>query len=270
MKFRLGLVTGATSGIGMGVCERLAREGIPFLATGRDLVQLQALQQKLQSQVNVQILAVDLAEPTGRASLIRWIHHEAPDLVINNAGFGLYGEALSYTTEEQSKILTVNGQATLEITLEAARTLITKHQPGVVLNISSAAGFQSLAYSAVYAASKAFINSFSQALDFELKPSGVRVLTLCPGMVDTDFQRRAGGKRQEKEKGVMTVEFVVEEMWQQIQRGQSLRIINWIYRWITYFSYFIPNSMIAVFSKKVLSARILPRNFITIDTTHDN
>lgn len=270
MMFRLALVTGATSGIGTAVCERLAQQGIALLATGRNLERLQELQQQLSPHVSIKILAADLIQTEDRARIIQWIHQEKPDLVINNAGFGLYGEALSYTTLEQAEVLEVNGQAVLEITLEAARTLRTFNQEGVILNVSSAAGFQVLGYSAVYAASKAFINSFSQAFDFECRPYGIRVLTLCPGMVETNFQQRAGGKKQPREKAVMTAAFVAEKIWQQIQTGQSIQIINWIYRLAYFLSYFVPTRVIAAFSKKVLSARIMSRNFITIDSRHDN
>lgn len=270
MNFRLALVTGATSGIGTAVCELLASKKIALLATGRDFSKLQKLQQRLSSQVEIKILAVDLSKKEERACLIQWIHQEVPDLVINNAGFGLYGEALSYSTAKQGEVLEVNGQALLELTLEACRTLRTFHRSGVILNVSSIAAFHPLSYMAVYAASKAFVNSFSQALDFECTPYGIRILTLCPGRVETNFQQRAGGKKHLQADAWMTPAFVAKKIWQQIEGGFSLKIINWTYQVIHFFSHFFSTSLIAALIKKVLSARMMPRNFITTDVTHDN
>ena len=184
--------------------------------------------------------------------------------MINNAGFGLYGGALTYPTEEQVDVLEVNGRAVLELTLEAARSLISIGKKGVILNISSTAAFQVLPNMAVYTASKSFVNHFSQAFDFEVKNHGVRILTLCPGMVATDFQERAGGYLNPKQAGVMTAAFVARQIWNQIERLDPLLIIDWKYRVLTFFSFLLPTSWIAKRVERIIAKRINHRNLIKV------
>ncbi len=259
---QLALVTGATSGIGRAICKLLASHRLELIALGRNQEELRQLEQALSRQVLIQTLPVDLNRPEGREELIALLHQRVPDLVINNAGFGLYGEALTYSTEEQVAILEVNAKAVLEITLEAARAWVSKARQGIILNVSSVAAFQVFPNMAVYAASKAFVNHFSEAMDFEMRPYGIRVLTLCPGMVATAFQKRAGGEslKQKESKGVMSPEFVAEQMWEQIMKGQRLKIIDWRYRLLLSLSHLFPTSWLAPMQGKWIAERISPRN----------
>jgi short-subunit dehydrogenase len=262
--YHLALITGATSGIGKATCELFAQKGLNLIVTGRNEKELQHLQETLSKQVNVQIVQADLSVDEGRRRLIDILHAQAPDLVINNAGFGFYGGALTYPTEEQVNILEVNGRALLELTLEAARTLISLNKKGVILNIASGAAFQILPNMAVYAASKAFVSHFSQAFDFEVKNYGVRILTLCPGMVATAFQTRAGGSIEKQQTGVMTASFVAEQIWKQIEQLDPLLIIDWKYRLLTFFSFLIPKSWIAKAVERIIAKRMNLRTLIKI------
>ncbi|WP_068470100.1 SDR family NAD(P)-dependent oxidoreductase [Candidatus Protochlamydia phocaeensis] len=261
----LALVTGATSGIGQALCALLANKGMRLLITGRDADKLQQLQERFPSAV-LQWIAADLSHESGRSRVIEAIHRHGPDLVINNAGFGLYGEALTYQTEEQKKMVNVNCLAVIECALEAARTLVSRKQKGIILNVSSAAGFQIAPNMAIYAASKAFVTHFSQSFDEEMRPYGIRVLAICPGMVDTPFSVKAGGERKPKQTaGVMTPEFVAEEIWQQIHTLQPVRIIDWKYRLLTRLSSIFPKRWTAQIIKKNIAERIAPRHIMTIE-----
>jgi uncharacterized protein len=257
----LALVTGATSGIGKATCELLAQKGYDLVITGRKQEELHLLKEYLSRHTYVESLPVDLNQCHDRQHLISLLRERAPDLVINNAGFGLYGEALTYSTKEQIGILEVNGMAVLELTLEAARALASKEKKGVILNVSSAAGFQIFPNMAVYAASKAFVNHFSQAFDLEVKRYGIRVLTLCPGMVATEFQKRAGAISAQDLRA-MTPSFVAEHIWKQINRLDSLSIIDWKYRLLTFLSSFIPMRCIAAVEQRIIAKRIAPRTLI--------
>lgn len=263
MKPSLALITGATSGIGKATCELFAKKGINLIISGRNQQELQHLLESLSNLVNVQAIQADLAQEEGRQRLIDVLHTQTPDLVINNAGFGLYGGALTYPTEEQVRILEVNGRSVLELTLEAARALISIKKKGVILNVASTAAFSILPNMTVYAASKAFVSHFSQALDFEVKPYGVRILTLCPGMVATEFQVRAGGKRNKQPAGMMTPSFVAEQIWKQIERLDPLLIIDWKYRFLTFLSFILPKSWIAAMVERKIAQKIKsPRTLI--------
>lgn len=255
----LALVTGANSGIGKALCQVLAKQKINLIITGRRAEALSELRRELSSQIEVEEVVVDLADSSARQTLIQKIHERTPDLVINNAGLGLYGDVLSYPLAKQQTILEVNGMALLELTVEAARWLVSKGKKGTILNVSSAAAFQIFPSSAVYAASKAFVNAFSQAFDEEVRDQGVRVLVACPGMVDTPFQGKAGGKiKGERPWGVMTPEFVADRIWEQIQRQKEVLIIDWKYAFMTYLSFLVPKRLRAQLLKQVINKRIKP------------
>ncbi|NGX46491.1 MAG: 3-oxoacyl-[acyl-carrier-protein] reductase FabG, partial [Chlamydiae bacterium] len=194
----LALITGASSGIGAALARLLASKKIALILHGRNEQKLDELASSLSSQVDVSILATDL---TKREALISLIREKVPDLVINNAGFSLYGDALESSVQEQMKIHDVNGAASLEITLEAAHALLRAKKPGVILNVSSVLGDIPSPGTAIYGASKGFVTLFSQSLDYEFAPHHIRVLVSCPGQVVTPFAARAAKKATITRKG---------------------------------------------------------------------
>jgi short-subunit dehydrogenase len=113
-----------------------------------------------------------------------------PEIVVNNAGFGLLGAAQALDRAEQLAMIDLNVRALTELSLAFVDSLERRH--GGILNVASVAGFLPGPGMAVYYATKAFVLSFSEALHYELKPRGVRVTALCPGPVPTEFQARAG------------------------------------------------------------------------------
>ncbi|MFI0434354.1 MAG: SDR family NAD(P)-dependent oxidoreductase [Parachlamydiaceae bacterium] len=258
----VALITGATSGIGKAVAQLLGRKGVHLILSGRNQTALEHLFTALSPKVNVQTIQADLSRSDQLNALIHLIRVQRPDLIINSAGFGLYGHALKYSIDEQLNMFDVNARAVLKITLEAGQALIAAKKKGVILNISSACAFHVMPSMAVYAASKAFITQCSQGLDFEFKRDGIRVLTMCPGMVATDFQSRAGGRFQEQHIGVMSAEFVAEKIWNQIEALKPLSIIDWKYRLMTTFSALIPTRWRAAIVERVISKRINPRTLI--------
>jgi len=249
-KFNLSLITGASSGIGEALCYLLANQGINLIICGRDASKLEKIALELKDKVSVEMIVANLACQSGLKKIIEVIQVKIPDLVINNAGFGLYGDALNYRIEEQLEILKVNGNAVAEITLESAKILLQKKSEGTILNVSSVASFQLFPGFSMYSASKAFVNQFSESLDYETKPHGIRVLTSCPGMVKTGFRSRASGNDKKSDKsdeiGVMDASFAAKEIWNQILNGKALHIFNWRYRLAIFFTrYLLPKSIVA-------------------------
>jgi len=240
MKHSLALVTGASSGIGLALCEILASQGVDLIINGRDLIHLERTAKYLRGKVKVEVIQADLAKVQERQIVVNAIRQKKPDLVVNNAGLALYNEAIDYSTEQQMQILEVNGMALLELTLEAAKALKFSKKSGVIMNISSVAGFFIFPCFAVYAASKSFVNEFSQSLDYELCEFGIRVLVACPGMVDTNFRVRSGGKPATDKYGLMTAQFAAERIWKQIQNKKPINIFNWKYRLAVLMRQFIP------------------------------
>lgn len=255
--FSLAFVTGATSGIGEALCHLLASKGIALFITGRDQNKLMALADNLGKQVQVKWKVADLAHADQRKALIAELTLTPPDLVINNAGFGLYGDLLTYSTEQQMEILTVNGNAVLELTIETAKLLSLQKKSGTILNVASASAFHYIPSFAVYAAVKAFIVQFSQALDIELAPLGIRVLVSCPGMVATNFTKRASGNKIPFTNLMsLSAAKAADEIWFQIQKGKRCYTFDWKTRWGIYFSYLFPKSWIARFLRGMIIKRI--------------
>lgn len=258
MNYRLALVTGATSGIGEALCHLLARQGIGLILVGRSKGDLARVKRAIKQDIPIVSFAFDLTNRQNRQDLVRQIHHLYPDLVINCAGIGLYGQALTYETARQLEVMEVNGMAVLEITLESARMMVSKGIKGAIVNISSAACFQTFPDFAVYAASKSFVKHFSESFDEEMKPYGIRVLTVCPGVVATHFQERAGGHagKESQTPLMMTPQYVSEEIWRQIQEGRSVKIVDWRYRLLTLLSKFLPKKWLVKYLRASIRRRL--------------
>jgi uncharacterized protein len=240
---KLSLITGGASGLGLALAQALAKEGVELILIGRDGEKLKKAAAELPK--TTQTFSLDLSSVVEREQLIALIREKKPDLVINNAGFGLYGPALNHPTADSEEILEVNVHALMQITLEAARMMKEEKMRGTICNISSAAAFFSYPTLCVYAASKAFVNAFSEGLDQELKKEGIRVLASCPGKIDTDFRKRASKNfPSEKSSHTMPVKTAARLILGQIKKGKPLQIINWRYRFLVALSRFLPKKWI--------------------------
>lgn len=247
-RFACALVTGASLGIGNAVSRLLADKGIPLIIVARSTDKLEQLAEELRPKVDVEVLSADLSNKAARNKVVEAIRRRQPDLIVNNAGWGLYGEALTHETEEFLNMLEVDVAAVMELTLEGARTLVANGKHGVIMNISSAAGIMPVFPGfSVYAASKAFLNVFSQSLNAELRPYGISVLASCPGVVDTHFRSRAADeKKYQPNPYAMPVDFAALEIWKQIVSRKPLHVFDWKYRWsMTLARYLVPTRLLA-------------------------
>ncbi len=262
-KYKLALVTGATSGIGKALSIALASEKISLILSGRDQSQLSQLASYLRPKTNVSFISADLLNPNDLEKLKNLIHEKTPDLVINSAGIGLYGDALTYKTSSQLKILDINAYALTEITLEAVRSLKSKNKNGTILNISSAASFFTFPSFSLYAASKAYVNSFSQSLDAELKDDKIRVFVACPGQVDTNFGKNAGRTTpKEQSKFAMNPQEAAKELIYQLKHDIPFHTFDWRTRYLIFVSKWLPNKLIQKILRKSVLARIDKRPFV--------
>lgn len=254
--FNLALVTGATSGIGRAFCKILEKHSIPFIAVGRNGRQLEALQSAM--AVPVTILQADLSTSEGLAKVLEIVRERIPDLVVNNAGLGLYGTACERTLEEQLALVRLNSEAPLAITIEAGKALQSAKRKGCILNVSSAVAFFTSPYFATYAASKSFVNHFSKSFALEWEGSGVDLLVACPGQVDTQFQQRASGGSPMGYAAsyAMTPEFAAAELWQQIESRQLLHTFDWRYRLARLLTYLVPQRFLAAYLARRIKERL--------------
>jgi len=190
------LITGASAGIGVALARVFAREGHQLALVARREDRLRALADEIAAKGPRRpiVIADDLFVP-GSSERLRGAlaeHGAEPQYVVNNAGFGLIGQAGKLDRAEQLSMLDRYVRPLTELSLAFIDSL-QRHKGGI-LNVGSMAGFLPGPGMAVYYASKAYVLSFSEALRQELAPRGVRVTTLCPGSVSSEFQARAGIK----------------------------------------------------------------------------
>lgn len=184
------MVTGASAGLGVEFCRQLAESCDVIIAVGRREDRLQSLAAELADQIEVHPVAVDLSRPEGVTEAIEALHQKGPvDYLVNNAGFSVYGKFASSDLSEQTKMVHLHVDATMAL-CRAALPFMQERGSGVIINVSSVGGFMPLARNAVYNATKAFLNSFSQSLQAEVVASGVRIQCLCPGNVRTEIFAR--------------------------------------------------------------------------------
>jgi short-subunit dehydrogenase len=185
------LITGVTAGIGEELARQLAPYAQTLILVARRTDRLQALESELvrdNGQLTVYSRTVDLSDEAQIDALAQWVHENGlnVDLLINNAGFGDHGDFASAEWAKIKGIIAVNVTGLTKLTY-LMLPVLHQSRPSGIINISSIASFVPVPNSAVYAASKAYVTSLSEALRAELRGTGVRLTTVCPGPVDTEF-----------------------------------------------------------------------------------
>jgi short-subunit dehydrogenase len=191
---RVTLITGASAGIGTELARVFSSNGHRVVLVARRADRLTKLAGEIAAGGGATpiVIPCDLEQPDAGDKIAAALASEGVEVefVVNNAGFGLFGNAIELGRVEQLGILAVNIRALTDLSLRFSDSLI-RHRGGI-LNVGSIAGFLPGPGMAVYYASKAYVLSFSEALRQELAPHGVRVTALCPGPVPSEFQARAG------------------------------------------------------------------------------
>ncbi|MGC1621048.1 MAG: SDR family oxidoreductase [Candidatus Acidiferrum sp.] len=189
------LVTGASAGIGKALAEELARGGTNLVLTARRRERLEQLAQNLAAAYKVQtkILVADLTEAHAPEKIFHFTKEQEieVELLINNAGFGAYGEFSKVELQKLTDMVQVNCAAVVHLTWLYLPEMVARGH-GDVLILASTASFQSVPYISTYAATKAFDLLFAEGLAEEMKPHGVRVCALCPGSTESEFSEVAG------------------------------------------------------------------------------
>lgn len=190
MKKKFALLTGASSGIGWEMALQLAERGYSLVLVARRESRLHDLKKKIQDlhPVEIFIIISDLSEPNSALELFAQtkILGIKIDILINNAAVGMGGEFLEASPSELEKMFRLNIHS-LTLLCRLFGEEMQKEKKGHILNVASASAFLPSAYVAAYAATKAYVFSFSEALWYEMKPLGVSVTTLYPGITETEF-----------------------------------------------------------------------------------
>lgn len=195
-KAPIGLITGASSGIGEAFARALAPRCGSLILVARREQRLQKLAAELQTQgCEVHIVAADLRQTEGLTRVVEAIRQKGPvSILVNNAGLGTQGPFDSVDYDAQMAMVDVHISATMRLS-RAVIPFMKQIGGGHIVNVSSVAALVPMGTVAVYCGTKAFLNSFSQSLNDELKDDGIRVQALCPGYVRTEFHdaELAGG-----------------------------------------------------------------------------
>lgn len=223
---RRALVTGASAGIGAAFARRLARDQMNLCLVARRRDRLEELAAELREHrgVEIEVRATDLTDPEGLRELAETVAARPPDLLVNNAGFGTLGPFAELDPDQEERVIRLNVIALVRLTRAALPDMVERGH-GAVINVSSMAGLAPAPFTATYAASKAFVTSFSEALYEELRGTGVRIQALLPGFTRTEFQDRAGiDPGAVPDFAWMGPEEVVEASLAALERGEALCI----------------------------------------------
>lgn len=223
------LVTGATSGIGRAFAERLARDGFDLILTGRRRALLGSLAARIRSghAVTVTPVIAELSSRKDLAALERRIRRlPRLDIIVSNAGFGIGLPFSEAPVDRQAAMVEVHVSAALRL-VHAGLAGMKRRGAGSIILVASMAAFLPLPRSAVYCGTKAFLHTFARALAIECRGTGIRVQSLCPGLVDTDFHARNRRRLRPASRGLVrwtTPERVVEASMRDLSRGRLLCI----------------------------------------------
>jgi short-subunit dehydrogenase len=257
------LITGASGGIGEAFARRLAAEKHNLFLVARSGEKLAALCEELKAKhgVEAQFFALDLTERESDARLFEQTERLGLNVewLVNNAGFGNFGEFADSDLEKELGMIDLNVRSLVALTHRYLKSMREKRS-GVVINVSSTAGFQPVPFMATYAATKAFVTSFSEALWEENRQFGVKVIALCPGGTQTNFFNEAGVGEKMPMRALETPEAVVETALRGVRAGRSYIISGWSNRFAAQFGNFFPNSWIARIIGKVLRPRVQAEN----------
>lgn len=244
---KVSLITGASCGIGEAFARRLAAEGHNLLLVARSESKLAALCDELKSKYKVaaHFVAIDLIDFEADQRLFEETekHGLEVDLLINNAGIGSQGDFATLDLERELEMINLNVSALVALTHRYLQQMRVR-KGGTIINVSSAASFQPLPFMATYAATKAFVSSFSEAIAEENRPFGIQVLALCPGSTRTNFFDAANIDRPIQVKGQETPEDVVETAMNALNGKRSKVVSGWINWAAATSASFIPNALI--------------------------
>ena len=257
------VVTGASSGIGLEFARVLARRGYPVLAVARRRERLEALAREALAQGGrIEPLTADLTTEPGLTSVGQRIEELSEiELLVNNAGLANAGDFLGASLEREIAAIKLNVDAVMSLTHNVLKGMVNRRR-GAIINLASVVGFQPFPHFAVYAATKAFVLSFTEALAEEVKGTGVRVLALCPGSVATELDVFAHNAGLLGRLPSLTAEQVVKTGLQALDEGRVVRVVGGFNRMLPFMGRFMPRCAI----RKLMGMSVRPLRSQSVET----
>jgi short-subunit dehydrogenase len=240
------LITGASSGIGESFARKFAALGRNVLLVARSEDKLISLCNELGriNSIRAQHFPLDLSQPEAAARIFEETQKRGLviDTLINNAGIGSFGDFSKLDLTRELNIIDLNIKALVDLT-HRFLTPMREMKQGVIINVASTAGFQPVPFMATYAATKAFVLTFSEALWEENRPHGVHVMALCPGVTETNFFEAARGKKPPA-RVAQTPDEVVDAAIAGLRRGKHVVISGWTNMLVVESERLVPRSLV--------------------------
>ncbi|MCI5911092.1 MAG: SDR family oxidoreductase [Oscillospiraceae bacterium] len=236
----LAVITGATSGIGKKMSEYLYEKGWNLILTGRNREVLANLEKKYNGKAET--IALDMSYENDVYRLYDFCKEKDVDMIVNNAGFGIFGEFEKTDLKKEIELINVNVKA-VHILTKLFLQKFCKKNKGIILNVASSAGFLPGPLLSSYYASKNYVTSMTLAISEELrrKKSNVKICMLCPGPVDTEFNNRAGVVFSVKP---ISAEYAAKYAINQALKGKTIIIPGTMVRLGVVFSKFVPKKLL--------------------------
>lgn len=252
----LAVITGGSSGIGLELARLLGAAGFHLILVARDPVRLAHAAATLApaTAAGLETRAVDLADTAAVDTLCAELARLEVDLLVNNAGFGAYGPFSTGDAALGAAMIDTNVRALTVLTHAVLPGMIARGQ-GRILNVASTAAFAPGPFAAVYAASKAYVLSFSQALNEELRETRIRVIALCPGPTETAFAARAGMGDTRAFRGQQaSAEAVALAGYQALLAGRAVEVVGAVNRLMIFAVRLLPRALVTRLSRRAYAA----------------
>ncbi len=250
---KVTLITGASGGIGEALTNKLAerKHNLLLVARSADKLTIQCKQLAVEFGIKAQFIAADLVKPETPEQIFAEVQKRGMEvkMLINNAGIGSGGEFTKLSLKSELEMIQLNNSAMVALT-HCFLPEMQKNKNGTIVNVASMAAFMPVPYMTVYAATKAFVRSFTQAITEECKPFNVHVMLLCPGLTKTNFNNAAGidnekGKALTEGASLQTPEQVADEALKALDKRKHFIVSGAKNRLAANLLAFIPNSMSA-------------------------
>ena len=247
-KEKYAIVTGASCGIGYELAKILARDGKNIVVIARSRDQLEDLKREIENKhgTKVKVLAKDLSDPKAPPEIFSELEKGEiyVDVLVNNAGFGVYGMFLETDLREELDMIQVNAASLVHLTKLFLKGMV-EDKSGYILNAASLCAFLPTPLEAVYCSTKAFVLHFSEALANELQGTGVSVTCLCVGLARTGFQKRAHMENcKVAKRKMMDAATVAEAGYKALKRGKVIEIPGLVYKFAPWFARFAPRNVV--------------------------
>lgn len=251
------LITGASDGIGFELAHLHAARGGNLIVVARNTAKLEALKKNLEEQhrVIVHVITQDLSLPGAAALLYQTVNNLGlqVDVLINNAGFGDYGYFAETSAEKEEKMIQLNITTLTQLCKLFIKDMKSRGA-GRIMNVASTGAFQPAPFMAVYCATKAFVLSFTEAVNNELKGSGVTMTALCPGPTTTGFEQAAAMGDSNLFKGpyVATAKSVAKYGYKAMMSGKVVAVHGWMNKLMVFSVRLVPRAMVVNIARMIL------------------